>query len=308
MSRNDFRIEPAAATPPALQPGAAIAAESTAPRWRLVGIGAMIVTAVIIGLLLGRRQIAPLRQEIASQASHMQVQQKTIANQASQVKALQGQLEQLRTTCDDAGQEQAQVQNFLSRGQTALAVGLAELKLAQQNPPLCAAAKSALAGFWYRASIDDLFSTSHPDSTPPEVDQQLIARWEDIESKANSVYAVPKDQLVSPFSLAVRSYASARWALADAAYRKAWAEGLAGPSSIGFRYDLLRNYGYNLAHKGPANQKQAGVQILGTAQAIASRYSLPKHEACQDLQDLGYKDCRAVQPDPLEPTLIAVTH
>src|SRR4051794_24372538 len=69
----------------------------------------------------------------------------------------------LRPRCFDLAPQSQQVREFLARGQPALAVGLAESALSQQDPVPCAAAKSALVAQWYGASMDLLLATRGTD-------------------------------------------------------------------------------------------------------------------------------------------------
>jgi hypothetical protein len=302
MLRNGLRINPldADAIEIASQPVPRTHASKASQR--LLTPAVIGLFALVCGLVLGRRPIGLVERQLTEQTRQNQTQQAKISDQNQQIQTLRQQLQQMRTTCDDASREQGQIGDFVARGRLDLAVGIAETKLAQQAPRLCESAQAALAGYWYTASMDNLFNIPRPDWPGSEVEQQMVARWLDIERQAD-LYAVPNDKRWAPMSTAVRAYNSELWALADAAFRKAWAKDETSGEMVLFRYNLLRNWGYNLAHKGGPDQRSLAERILATAQAVAERYSLPRLEACQDLVDLGNKDCGSVAPDANDPVL-----
>lgn len=301
MLREDLRI-PSVAGQNAQEAVGGSAQAPRTPEWLLPTMVVAFVVALALGMFLGSRSVGPLRQQLLARDRLIAGKDRQLEEQAQQLAVQEEALAQMSTSCDDGGQARAQVSGFLGKGQLELAVGLVEATLAQQSPPLCAEARAALAGLWYGASMDRLFSTPRPDWPGSQVEGQLVERWREIEGKA-ATYQVPQEGRWAPMTVAIRAYNAGLWALTDAAFRRAWMGGEVGAQAIQFRYDSLRNWGYHLAHGGGADERERAVRILATARAIADAFQLPKGEACQDLVVLGYADCREPLPDPQEPVL-----
>jgi hypothetical protein len=287
MERSDLRqigrtTEAAALRPPRPAPTAL-------PGWvgALVGLG--LVLAVVVGFLIGQRPVRGL--------------QATVSEQAQTIRGLEQEIAQLReqqVVCDDGGSDLAQIREFLAAGKLEIALGLAEAKLAQASPTLCAESQAALAGLWYSASLDLLLTPHRAWSL--EQGAQLVTRYREIEREADRL-GVPAQTRIPPMTLATRAYNAGLWALADAAFRQAWERGDIGEAAIPFRYDLLRNWGNELANQDGQGVRPQAVRLLATAHAIAETYHLTKGEACTDLRALGYRECGASGPVDNEPVL-----
>src|SRR5438094_564933 len=55
----------------------------------------------------------------------------------------------LFTSCTDLRQERGQIEDYLAKGQTSVAIALIETALSQEKPPPCGPTKSALVKAWY---------------------------------------------------------------------------------------------------------------------------------------------------------------
>lgn len=208
--------------------------------------------------------------------------------------------------CSDMARERGQVRDFLARGQAPVALGLAESALGQGSPAPCGDARAALATLWYGAGVEHLLTTPAGDDAAAS---QTAAAWLALEGKAEGL-GVPTTERLPAMRVAARAYSTGHWALADAAFRQAWAAGDVGPEAVGLRYAILRNWGRGLAFRdaaGNAHLRAQGVRLLATAQALATAYALANGEACRDLQALGYEDCSSPAPDLLDPVLAAAT-
>lgn len=284
MQRSDLRqLEPKRSNTPTTSTVSPVMA---VPGWIFPVMLGLIMVAGIVGLLIGRGDLGALRQQ--NEELKEQLRLRT--------------LQQSRRSCDAGATLLTQVRQFLSTGRLELAVGLADTRLTQLQPPLCVDAKVALAGLWYDTSLELLFATPRLEGGDSALDSQLVGRYIELEHKAET-YDLPEDRRAPPMATAGKAYNAGLWVLADAAFHRAWATQAVGDSAIVFRYDLLRNWGYHLAHQGGPEDREHAIRILATAQAIADTFHVPKGEACADLKDLGFADCRAPHPDATEPLL-----
>lgn len=275
--RTRAHVEPGAAkTPPWLVPAA-------------VGL-CFLVALSVVGLLW-------IRQQVADGQSQIERLREENGLLSEQVRALP-----TDKPCSDAPAETAQVRDFLARGQRGTAIALVEAALNQEGRTLCIGVKAALGGLWYRASIDDLFTTSSNDDF---ASRNAPLKWLAVERKADA-FGVAKTERLAPMTVAERAYAAGAWPLADIAFRKAWEAGHIGVESAAFRYAALRNWGNHLAFRGQASSREEGIRLLVTAQAIARKYGLnTRGEACADIERLGYADCNEPPADSSDPLLMA---
>ena len=210
-----------------------------------------------------------------------------------------------RASCSDLAREREQVRDFLARGQSAVALGLAESALSQHDPAPCADARRAIAALWYGASLEHLLAAPARDDAAAG---QAAPAWLALERKADT-YGLPKTERLVPTRVAARASSVGLWALADAAFKQAWTAGDVGTEAVGLRYAILRNWGHSLAFRGVSGAALScgsrAVRLLATAQAIAVAHGLTDGEACLDLQALGYADCSQPSPDLLDPLLVA---
>lgn len=259
---------------------------SNMPMW-VVPVGFVMVAVVVMlgyGLLASHRHAGALETVIADQSD-------TIQN----YEAL--------PDCDPAAGDQKRIKGLIDKGSLDTAAGLAETTLAQGDLPLCSEVQAALAGFWYGARMDLLLSVERPSWYDSALDQSLVARWNEIERRADD-YHLPESERWADMTVAIRASNAGLWALADAAFRRAWDARQAGEAPAAFRYALLRNWGHHLGMSGgPAGHDQA-MRLLATAVAIADAINIPAGEACDDIETLfAVTDCRSVAPDRTDPVL-----
>ena len=65
-------------------------------------------------------------------------------------------------------------------------------------------------------------------------DADAVGRWLAVEQQADA-FALPGSERLPAATVAQRAYAAGNWALADAAYKRAWNQGQIGPESASFR-------------------------------------------------------------------------
>jgi hypothetical protein len=210
-----------------------------------------------------------------------------------------------RPSCDPASQDEERIGREVAQGKLDIAAGLAETVLASRKAPelpLCLEKHAALAALWYGARIDSLLATARPEWLDSQFDRDLVARWRAIEDQADH-YQVPAHKRLAPMMVADRAANARHWALADAAFRRAWAAGNLRHDAMSFRYSLLRNWGRNLAVSQNPETRLDARQLLATAVLIADRYDLTG-EACRDLETIfGYADCHQAPADTSDPVL-----
>ncbi len=250
----------------------------------LVGGGiAILLVGLLVGFRFGYREVSPLQARLSATQQEVEQVQGELTAATRQAQELDSQLAEL-TRSNDGKREIGQISEFASKGQWDVAIGLAEGALAAQIKPLSEEAKRSISTLWYGASMDRLYTTVRPSWSDAAIEGQIVGRWLAIERQADT-YSLPKERRWSSMSVATRAYTAGIWALADAAFRRAWTAGEAGDVPIGFRYALLRNWGYELAFRGSPAQRDQAIRLLGTAVAIAQSHPVGQ-EACDDLKRL----------------------
>lgn len=225
----------------------------------MLAVGAVILVVVVVLLLVAWRQTDGL------------------TTQLNTLKAQQ-------PTCGSYSGELANIQRLMDNRDYATASSLANLYLTDQHNPPCSAAKQSFAVFAYQAALDDIFATSAVDG------QSAVQRWTETERRAEA-NAVPPAMRLTPMAVANHAYDSHQWALARAAFLKAWSSsGFDRQSlkSVQFYYAILRNGGVELASS--AQTRDTGLAQLYLACDLARAVPLDQREACQDLIVRGVPD------------------
>jgi hypothetical protein len=193
------------------------------------------------------------------------------------------------------------IEELFNRGQYQAAADLANLDLSNPDQPACA--QSALAGTWYTASMDALFSTAPiwpGDNTP-------VLVWDSIKSRADNLGLGTPPQL-SPVTVAVFAYNNHDWSLCRSALAAALASRLMSGSdrvNVQLYYSATVNEGLELAQNYTGAQKLRGGRMLSTAAAIGS--FLNRQEASSDGASIFGPNWRSIfRPDKSDPVLRAV--
>ncbi|GEM_PF-6604012 len=205
--------------------------------------------------------------------------------------------------CDDAKVERKQVNDALTRGDYAVARGIAEGKLTGSKnsdaPAICDEARTNLAGQWYEAGMRELFSTQRPAYPDNAFDKITVIKWTAIEAAADGLINVPPDRRWAAITVAQTAYNSGFWALAHVSFLSAWDSKSTGREQVGLYYALLRNWGHELLIKGNPDMQASGKRLLGTAYRIARAVRLVNDPACgEDLAGVGFSDCNSAPYDP----------
>lgn len=256
------------------------------PRWV---VPALIVTGVFVALLgygvfASRQKTQALADALEDRTRQLQVYEQ-------------------EPSCDGGADLTQELRDLVAAGSLDLAAGLAESELVDRGMPLCPETREALIQLWYGARMDLLLSTPRPSWPDSAFDQTLVARWLEIERKAEA-YPLPAHQRWAPMTVATRAYSAGLWALADAGFRRAWSADETGEAPIAFRYALLRNWGHHLARDGGPAMDERARRLLATACVIADTVSLPDDQARRDLETFfAISDCYAADPDLADPGL-----
>jgi hypothetical protein len=199
------------------------------------------------------------------------------------------------------------VERLIKQGQAKLAVGLADSYLGDPSQGPCQPDPVQLAGLRYRAALDDLLSNTSADD--PEESRAAAMRWQENERKAD-LQQVPASVREAPMTVFGRAYSAHLFALARAAFVKAWELGAVGPGDlqqVAAYHATIRNLGTALleqATKGKDTRAEA-FATLSTGCAIARAYHVGG-EACLDLKDqLGPDDRSWPKPQADDPVLQA---
>ncbi len=211
-------------------------------------------------------------------------------------------------TCANWKSSTDDVSRFLQSGKFKTAADLASVALESTVEPACIEIANSLKALWYDARMDDLIGSKVPDWYDHRVDQNAVATWHDIESTADR-YGVPSHKRWPPSMILDRAYSVQLWALADAAYMQASANGneLVAPSQK--RYALLRNWGHDLSTSADPASRELATRLLATAVMISDHYNLRDESACQDLErQLPLANCREAEPDHSEPLLNVISN
>lgn len=203
-----------------------------------------------------------------------------------------------RTTAD-------QVSDLVNRGRFETAADVAALRLGEAPGELCAETASRLARLWYNARMDALIDSQPAGWYSRQFDENVVAQWHAIEADADR-YTIPAQDRWPERTIVDRAYDAHLWALADAAFMKAWVNGKLVDAPSQKRYALLRNWGHALAKLGDPEAQELALRLLATAVAISDRYNLRDDLACRELVEvLGIADCRTAAPDLGDPLLAA---
>lgn len=266
--------------------------ETTRPVWQ-VRAGAATAALLLLALTfwLGYRTgQAPLQAQVAQLKS-------AIGDQKAQIADLQGS----QTTCSEDGAQIQQAGGLLGQGKAALAAQIASTALHNKAQPPCQGAHLALATLVYRATLDDLFSTS---ANPADLGYSAMLTWQGAERQADHDH-VPPSNREEAITVAQQAFNAHQWLLARAAFLRAWQAGTVTASdlqSIRFYYSTLRNLGRAQLHSA----RGQALVTLATADAISSSYTLGQGEAHQDLiSQLGPDTRHWPEPSRQDPVLAA---
>jgi hypothetical protein len=206
--------------------------------------------------------------------------------------------------CEGYTEQRREISTLINQGKSAIASGMAELYLANNN--LCPDAKLEIANLAYQASLRDILSIPQLQARDLGVGQAAALRWQEAERKADS-YNLPTSRRTPPMSISVEAYNAGLWALSRAAFVKALESGAVSPhdlKAIAHYYALLRNWGNGLLEQREQEAHQQGLVLLRTAREVSQAYRLPQAEAQQDLVRLLGADSLAwPSPDVTDPVL-----
>lgn len=203
------------------------------------------------------------------------------------------------------------IAQYFDQGQFGTAIALSDHVLTQKGgSTLCGSTRSQIAVYWYEASSLTLLSKPRPEAgvlVSPLALHQVALDWQHIEKQGNT-YGVSPTLRVPARTVATMAGNEGQYELSVTAFRQAWISGTIGPGNlqdIGRYVQYLTAWGTSLVSPSFPLTRSQGVEVLATANSIATAYGLADNRACLALQRIGYSDCTRVTPDVSDPVLAA---
>ncbi len=255
----------------------------------VVGVAILLVAALIAVTVAWRSAVDTL-----------QVRDTEIAALKEKNAQLKAQIPQ----CDQYANDVDTINGLMKNHQYGAAAQLANLDVARIPAPPCGELRRAFAGLAYQAAKAELFENQKG------LDGHTASlRRREIEHQAD-VNDVPQEARFDPWTICTGAYGNQWWELSREACRESFNSKKDVPPSVEwytFYFDILRNWGWELATRGEATKQQGGT-LLHTACKISEAYQLKKDEACLDLVTFfGADKSKWPPPDLSDPVLQAAT-